>query len=158
MTAGFEIVERAPTVEEYQMLRREVGWPEVETAVVGRGLAASLYSVCLLHDGEVVGCGRVVGDGGIYLYIQDIIVLPAYQRQGWGRRIMEAMMAYVASKAGRNTFVGLNAAEGVAPFYYRYGFAERPPGRPGMFRIWSGQESAEQTECLKAVEKPVETG
>ena len=142
MVADFEIVERSPTVEEYQMLRREVGWPEVDAALVPRSLAASLFSVCLLHDRAVVGCGRVVGDGGIYLYVQDVIVLPPYQRQGHGRRIMDALMSYVARQAGRNSFVGLNAAKGVAPFYYRYGFTERPPERPAMVRMWTAQESA----------------
>ena len=142
MAADFEISERSPTADEYQMLRREVGWPEVDVALVPRSLAASSFSVCLVHDGAVVGCGRVVGDGGIYLYIQDVIVLPPYQGQGLGSRIMDALMAYVAGKAGRNSFVGLNTAKGVAPFYYRYGFTERPPERPAMVRMWTAQEPA----------------
>jgi hypothetical protein len=28
------------------------------------------------------------------------------------------------------------AATGVAAFYERYGFAPRPEGRPGMYRVW----------------------
>ena len=96
-----------------------------------------MYAVCVMHDGVIVGCGRVVGDAGIYLYIQDVIVLPPHQRQGLGRRIMDAIMGYVARQARTNTFVGLMAAEGVAPFYVSYGFTERPPKRPGMFQMWA---------------------
>jgi len=130
------IVERLPTVEEYQALRRAVGWAEVDAQAVARGLTSSLFSVCVMHEGNVIGCGRVVGDGGIYFYVQDVMILPAYQRQGLGRRIMDAIMAYIAAHAGSNSFIGLMAANGVAPFYYRYGFSERPPNRPGMFRMW----------------------
>lgn len=136
MTEAFELVERSPTPVEYQALRRAVGWAEVDAQATAEGLANSLYSLCVLHEGQVVGCARVVGDGGIYLYIQDVMVLPEYQRQGLGRLIMNAVMGYVARQARRNTFIGLMAAEDAAPFYERYGFVKRTPGRPGMSRMW----------------------
>ena len=142
MPAEFEIVERTPTVEEYQALRRAVGWAEVDAQAVAHGLAAGLFSICLLHEGAVIGCGRVVGDGGIYLYVQDVIVLPPYQRRGLGRRIMAAIMDFVARQARRNTYVGLTAAEGKAPFYHPYGFVERPPSRPGMYQLWAAPPPA----------------
>ena len=136
MTDEFQLVTRPPTVAEYQALRRAVGWPEVDPAAVETGLAHSLFAVCLLRGEDVVGCGRIVGDGGIYFYIQDVIVLPAYQRRGLGRRIMDELMADLARRARQNSFIGLMAAEGVARFYEGYGFKERPTGRPGMFRLW----------------------
>ncbi len=136
MHSGFEIVECLPSVEAYQKMRRAVGWAEVDEEAVQRGLAQSLYSVCVLRDGETVGHGRVVGDGGVYFYIQDVMLLPEYQGQGLGSRIMAAIMAYLDRHAKHNSFVGLMAAEGVASFYHKYGFTERFPDRPGMFRMW----------------------
>jgi len=100
------------------------------------GLRSALFSVCVIHKDQAIGCGRVVGDGGIYFYIQDIIVLPEFQGRGLGRRIMDAVMNYLSSHAHPNAFIGLMAAKGVSGFYEKHGFAERPPGRPGMFRIW----------------------
>jgi ribosomal protein S18 acetylase RimI-like enzyme len=130
------LVERSPTVEEYHRLCRAVGWEHVDDEATEMGLRSALFSVCMIHKDQVIGCGRVIGDGGIYFYIQDVIVLPEFQGRGLGRRIMDAVMSYLSSHAHPNAFVGLMAAEGVSHFYERYGFAERPPGRPGMFRVW----------------------
>jgi len=134
----YRIEERAPSLEDYQRLRKAVNWAEVGLEVAGVGLENALYSVTLVHEDEVIGCGRVVGDGGIYFYIQDIIVLPEHQKLGLGKLIMDAVMGYISSRAGSNSFLGLMAAEGVADFYTPYGFVERPSGRPGMFRMWQG--------------------
>jgi hypothetical protein len=38
--------------------------------------------VVLERDGDAVGCGRVVGDGGVYFYVQDVIVVPGLQGLG----------------------------------------------------------------------------
>lgn len=135
------LVERNPTPEEYAALRAEVGWATVHPEGVETGLASTLYSVCLERpDGEILGCARVVGDGGIYFYIQDVIVRPPVQGRGLGARLMDAVMAFLSSTARRNAFVGLMAAEGVADFYRRYGFVGRPDGRPGMYRMWGGPD------------------
>lgn len=140
-------VERPPTPAEYAALRAAVGWPEVSADQVETGLANALYSVCLEDDsGTAVGCARVVGDGGIYLYLQDVIVRPDLQGVGLGRELTRRVMAYVAASAGDNTFVGLMAAEGVAGFYHRFGFAERPAGRPGMYRMWRSDVDAGSAE------------
>lgn len=136
LNTEFDFVERPPTVEEYQQLRAAVDWEEVEREAAARGLDNALYSLCLLHQGRVIGCGRIVGDGGIYFYIQDVVVLPEFQGRGFGVMIMDRIMAYIDEHAGRNSFIGLMAAEGVESFYHRYGFKARPEGRPGMYRMW----------------------
>ncbi len=132
-----QLIERTPTAEEYAGLRRAVGWPELNLDALVTGLRNSLYAVCVLDDdGRLVGCGRVVGDGGIYFYLQDVIVLPDHQRRGHGRRIMDALMGHVARPARENSFIGLMAAAGVAGYYHRYGFVERPADRAGMGQYW----------------------
>jgi ribosomal protein S18 acetylase RimI-like enzyme len=136
MNDEYILVERPPTFEEYQRLREAVGWGSVDVEATEVGLRNALFSVSVTYKDEVIGCGRVVGDGGIYFYIQDIIVLPEFQGRGLGRRIMDAVMGYLSSHAHSNAFIGLMAAKGVSGFYEKYGFADRPPDRPGMFRIW----------------------
>ncbi len=136
MNEKFILVERAPTLEEYQKLRKAVGWWDVDTKATEAGLFNSLFSVCIIFENEVVGCGRVIGDSGIYFYIQDVIVLPDFQGKGIGRRIMDAIMEYLKAYAYPGAFVGLMAAKGVSKFYERYGFTERLNDSPGMFRRW----------------------
>ncbi len=131
----FQVVERIPTVEEYLALREAIGWGRLDEQMTARGLAHSLFTVCLLHEGNVIGCGRVIGDGGLYFYLQDIIVLPAFQGKGLGKRLMKAIMPYVEEHAHPGAFVGLMAAKDVSDFYTQFGFAVRPPERPGMFRL-----------------------
>ena len=134
--AEFHLVERIPTVEEYQNLRKAVGWYVVNDEATATGLSNSLYSVCLFHDEQMVGCGRMIGDSGIYYYVQDIIVLQEFQGKGGGRMIMDAVMEFLRTHAAPNSFVGLMAAKDVSGFYLQYGFAERPADRPGMFIVW----------------------
>jgi ribosomal protein S18 acetylase RimI-like enzyme len=134
--AGYRFEQALPTVSDYNRLRVVVGWSEQSPEAVAEGLPRSLYSLCVYRDQELVGYGRIVGDGGVYFYIQDIIVLPEHQGQGLGHEIMSGVMAYLAERAYPGSFIGLMAAKGVTGFYERYGFAERPPGRPGMFLIW----------------------
>jgi GNAT superfamily N-acetyltransferase len=131
----FQVVERVPTVEEYLALREAVGWGRLDEQVTAIGLASALFTVCVLHEGNVIGCGRVIGDGGLYFYLQDIIVFPAFQGKGLGKRLMKAILAYLEECVLPGAFVGLMAAKGVSDFYTQFGFAVRPPERPGMFRL-----------------------
>jgi GNAT superfamily N-acetyltransferase len=133
---GFELVERAPSVEEYRELRSGAGWNEMTEEALAAGLASALYSCVVVHDGRVIGCGRVVGDGGMYFYVQDVIVTPEDHGRGVGAQIMAAVMAYLERAARPGAFVGLMAAQGADGFYERYGFQRRPDDRPGMFRTW----------------------
>lgn len=129
------LVERAPTPDEYRALRADAGWSELSVDEMVLGLDGALYSVCLETGNEIVGCARVVGDGGMYFYVQDVIVRTEWRGRGLGARLMEAVMSYLAGACGQHAFVGLMAARGVGGFYRRYGFRERPVDGPGMYRV-----------------------
>jgi len=146
MKESIELVERSPTVDEYQVLRRSTGWTMQPDETVRQGLDKTLYSVCALASGRVVGCARVVGDGALYFYIQDLIVLREHQGLGIGRMMMDSVMAWLDRNAGPDAFVGLMAARGYSPFYDRYGFLPRPGNAPGMylFRGETGRSAAQE--------------
>ncbi|MFX0172516.1 MAG: GNAT family N-acetyltransferase, partial [Candidatus Hodarchaeota archaeon] len=91
MSQILKLLEQSPSIEEYQKLRNAVGWPSVSDQAVERSLKNSLYTVCAYIGNKMVGIGRVIGDGGIYYYIQDVIVLPQFQRRGIGRKIMTSI-------------------------------------------------------------------
>ncbi len=133
------IEEGLPTAEEYNRLRAEAGWGTYDLETAARWLPASLYGVCALDDrGSTVGMARVVGDGGLVFYVQDVVVAAAWRGQGIGKRLMERVMAFVASRAAPGAVVGLMAAAGKEAFYERFGFARRPSERAGcgMTLFW----------------------
>lgn len=121
-------------VDEYQSLRKTTGWDMLDDKVVKRALENDLFSVCVYDNKAPVGMGRVIGDGAIYFYIQDIIVAPEYKGKGIGKLIMEHVEQYINKTANNNSFIGLMAAVGVKEFYYKFGYKERPDNRPGMYK------------------------
>ncbi len=132
----FKIIERMPTVEEYQRLRQSVGWHTLAPEQIAVGLKHSLFLVCALHQNQVIGCGRIVGDSQIYFYIHDVIVMPPFQGQGLGRLIMDKLMNYINLAAPAGAFIGLMAsAPRLEQFYGHYGFKRRADEMPFM-EIW----------------------
>ena len=133
MMKNFIFEEASPSVRDYLTLRALVGWSTVSGDAVERSLANSLYSICVYHETQLIGYGRVIGDDGIYFYVQDVIVHPLYQHQGIGRQIMSKILNYLKMTADATAFVGLMAAKGYSAFYEPYGFKRRPNDAPGMF-------------------------
>ena len=131
-----QLCENAVDAQTFCALRRAVGWGEMPLLQAEKALQNSLYTVCAVENGETVGMCRLVGDGVSIFYIQDVIVLPACQGKGIGRKLVEALLAYVRAEALPDTrvAVGLMAAKGKEGFYNRLGFDARPNERfgPGM--------------------------
>ncbi len=100
---------------------------------VEKGLPNSLFAVCVETEAkEVVGIGRVIGDGGLFFEIVDIAVMKAHHKKGLGKMIMDAVMKYIHANAPSGAFVSLIADKRVAEFYERYGFVRRGIDEPGM--------------------------
>ncbi|MEW5804165.1 MAG: GNAT family N-acetyltransferase [bacterium] len=134
---GINIINRSPAIEEYLFLRDSVGWGIPDEEAVKESIRNALFSICLEKDNKLIGCGRVVGDGGLYFYVQDIIVLPEHQGKGYGKLIMDEIMSYINRKARKGAFIGLFSAKGIERFYRKYGFIERPGDKfgAGMFFV-----------------------
>lgn len=131
----YKIEVRAISVPEYQALRNTTNWGDFNDNLVERALQNDLFSVCITDNGEAIGMGRVIGDGAIYFYIQDVIVKPEYHGHGVGKLIMESIESYIQGNANQNSFIGLMAAEDVQGFYRNYGYEVRPDNRPGMYKV-----------------------
>ena len=129
-----KIIERIPTVEEYQTLRRTTNWISVSNEQVAIALSHTLFGACAFHENQLVGMGRVVGDKGLYFYVQDVIVLPEFKSRGIGYKIMEVLEKYLEERAEGPVFVGLMAAKDVKRFYEKFGYQERADNAPGMFK------------------------
>ncbi|HMB64972.1 MAG TPA: GNAT family N-acetyltransferase, partial [Eudoraea sp.] len=91
----FKLSEKGIKASEYQMLRNTTDWPAFNIQAVEGALEKDLFSVCVTHKGQVVGMGRIIGDGVLYFYIQDVIVLPAYRGKGVGDLIMRSLEGFI---------------------------------------------------------------
>ncbi len=77
MSISYE--ERLPSAAEYSALRFGAGWSGYDLDTIRRYLPASVHGVCALDAGVVVGMARVVGDGGLCFYVQDVMVSRDHQ-------------------------------------------------------------------------------
>ena len=133
MAGQYRIVERIATLDEYRHICTAVGWAEVMNfEAAATALPRSFYGVVALLDDQAVGMGRIVGDGAIFYYLQDVAVLP--EHQGLGTQIVDRLVGLVKENAPEKAFFGVFAAEGTLPFYQRFGF-DLHPALTGMFQV-----------------------
>lgn len=128
-----DLVDNGLTAEDFIRLKVATGFLNRPLEQVERALNNGLFNVAAVCDGKVIGMGRLVGDGAMYWYLQEIIVLPEFQGQGIGKRIVNRLIEYVQSTSipGTGVEVGLTAVKGKEPFYEKLGFSL---GSSGMKR------------------------
>ena len=120
----FALVENQLSANDFIRLKIATGFRNRPIDQVERALKNDLLDVVATVNNEVVGMGRLVGDGVMYWYLQEIIVLPEYQGKGIGTGIVNYLLEYIKKHTEDETFtsVGLTAAEGKTSFYERFGF------------------------------------
>ena len=74
------IVEDMRDVDIYLSLRKQVGWIKLDENQAQRALNNSVKVFTVYDDDKPIGMGRVVGDMAVISYIQDLIIIPEYQR------------------------------------------------------------------------------
>lgn len=83
--------------EETFPLYEAVGWTNYTSnpTMLQNALEHSLFLISARdEDGKLIGFLRAVGDGYSIVYIQDIIVLPEYHRQGIGTQLLRQTMEH----------------------------------------------------------------
>lgn len=123
---AYSVEECLPTPGQWMALRASVGWATFPEEVAAKSLAATPYCVCAFEDGELVGMGRVLGDGVISFYIGNVMVRPDHQGSGIGSEIMERINTYVESVAVPGAIASLLSIKGREEFYTQFGFECRP--------------------------------
>lgn len=130
--------EATTTAQEFNALTEKVGWGTREEALVEKALARTLYAVCAYDGGALVGYGRLIGDETIFLYVQDVMVDPAYQGQGIGSSIVKRLVGriekYKAASPDLRAYLG--ASLGRESFYKKFGFQTRSEAGLGEGMVW----------------------
>lgn len=120
------IVERRPTVDEYQQLVASVGWRVKDNLTSQKLLEATLFCAIAEDAGtnKVVGCVLLIGDGASFYYVKDLIVHPGWQNKRIGTALMQKLNEWLDENAVLDSLIGLYTGESLAPFYRQFGFGE----------------------------------
>lgn len=108
--------------EEIIELYKSVGWTNY-TEHPERLEAGYKNSLCVLaayEEDRLVGIIRAVGDGATILFIQDILVMPQYQRRGIGTRLIKSIMKKYDSVCQMELLT--DSTEKTIAFYKSVGF------------------------------------
>ena len=127
------LLETQIPTETYLRLRAVSGLSAKTDEAATIGLANSVYSVMVEADSEIIGMGRIIGDGGCFCQIVDICVSPEHQGKGVGKAIMRQLVNFIHSHLPRSCYVSLIADGDAKRLYAQFGFVETLPGGAGMF-------------------------
>lgn len=131
-----ELIENRLTVDEYLKLRERVGWKKLSREQAQRALDHSLVVVGAYLAGQAIGMGRLVGDGAVICYVQDLVIPPQAQGYGIGSLVLSRLRFHVEKMRlpGTEMMFDLMCAKGRERFYEAHGFLARPTETlgPGM--------------------------
>lgn len=121
------IEENKISVIDFNYLTNKVGWGIREEKIIKEALNNTLYSVSIYDNNEIIGYGRIIGDKTIFLYIQDVMVVPDYQGKKIGTKIMNTLLDKINEykKLNPNIRTYLGASKGKEKFYEKFGFKTR---------------------------------
>lgn len=122
-------------VDEYNNLRKAYNMPVRNREASKIGLKNSFFMVCLRlkdREGELIGMGRVIGDGGCFYNVVDIAVHPDYQNKKLGSYIMWEIKKYLDVNIPKDSYVNLIADFPADKLYKKFGFEYSYPKSCGM--------------------------
>jgi len=128
--------ENVLTANDFILLHKKMGLAEFSIEQVTKSMAHNLFSIVAVSNDEVIGMGRLLGDGALFWYINDILVLTEHQGKGIGRDIVKRLIQYTKENSIPNTSVPiyLFCAKDKESFYEKLGFTDsRKHGGVGMF-------------------------
>lgn len=124
--------------ETYLYLRQQVNWKQLTQGQAQRAIDNSSYILVAYDDDKPIGMGRILSDGAVISYIQDLIVVPEAQGMRTGSQIIEKLIEYVRgiTEEGTEMMLCLMCAKGRESFYRHHNFIERPNDDlgPGMIQ------------------------
>ena len=76
-------------------LYASVGWTAYtdQPETLRRGFENSLLTLAAYEENRLIGILRAVGDGQTIVFVQDLLILPEYQRRGVGTALLRELLA-----------------------------------------------------------------
>jgi ribosomal protein S18 acetylase RimI-like enzyme len=131
-TDGYHLEVAVPSSDVYRRLRVAAGLSAKSAEGAALGLPNTLFGVTVEFGGEIVGMGRVVGDGGLFFQVTDIAVDPRHQGRGLGKAIVDQIVEHLKGTAPAGAYVSLIADGEAHRLYAQFGFRPTAPASIGM--------------------------
>lgn len=135
-----QYIENNPTPEEFNYISQKTGNVIREESVIEEAFTNTLYSISVYDGDNIVGYGRLVGDKTMVIYLQSIMIIPEYQRQGIGTEIINRLVDKVKEYKGKSPELRcyLFSYKGKETLYEKFGFVTRPNDEygAGMMYKW----------------------
>ena len=114
--------ETSVSIDDVLPLYQAVGWTNYtnQPQMLEQSLAHSLATYLARDGEEIVGVVRLIGDGFSSVFVQDLIVLPSYQRQGIGSALMKKALGEF--KDAYQVQLATDQTEKTLGFYRSLGF------------------------------------
>lgn len=114
--------------KQYASLRQRQNMPPINAKALETAIRNSQLTVSAVVDGETVGMLRVIGDGALFCYIQDVLVDARHRSLGIGHGLMRTALDWIeeSTPTGIHVVVSLIAEPGLEAFYEPFGFTKTP--------------------------------
>jgi len=133
MQNKFEYLLKRPAKEDFYNLFRTTGWYEsfgINEDKLELALDNSWFMVSVYSQDILIGFGRIISDMSLHALILDVIVLPDFQNNGIGTKVMKILTDKCLSEGIID--IQLFCSEGKTEFYRKLGFEKRNDNSPGM--------------------------
>ncbi len=134
MRVEYEEVSSAP-VQAIVELYKAAGWwqesPEARAVIPGMIRGSLCFMVARSLDGKIIGMARVISDGYSDAYIQDVVVLQDYRKQGVGRELVRRLTQFCIAR--KIAWIGLVAEPGTQGLYEELGYGPLVGYQPMLY-------------------------
>jgi len=114
------------SAEIFNTLREDREFKKYKKEDIEMALTNTLFSVLIYMKDQPIGMGRIVGDDRISFFIKDVVVTKEYRNNGFGKKIVEYLLAYIDEKGCDGAYIGLMSTPNKESFYEKFGFIKRP--------------------------------
>jgi aralkylamine N-acetyltransferase len=131
---GYEAVSAAP-LDEIVELYQSAGWwqesPQARAIIPAMIRGSLCFMVARSLEGRIIGMARVISDGYSDAYIQDVVVLNSYRRQGIGRELVKRLTQFCVAR--KIAWIGLVAEPGTQGIYEELGYGPLVDYQPMLY-------------------------
>lgn len=125
------------SVEEYISILNTVGWKIPSRRLLEKSLKNGINVKCVI-DNRTIGMARFVSDGGYAGLLMDVVIIPEFQGNGYGKLLINSLLNYLRSQLedGEEMMIQLLSASGKHSFYNLFGFkVKKEVAEDGMY-MW----------------------